>query len=149
MADLPGLLQLRLSGLGMCSPASLAPLQATVCPWQTALLGLAPGVRPCIAASTVSTDIISCRVSWLRRSDFGNKAFTMRGISAASSRRGTVSCGPQRPGFSSPCQGSGQLGRRSGCVHSWGCRQGQLLCVSPRLASSQVLHPRVSRLPIT
>lgn len=39
-------------------------------------------MRPSIAALIVSMDIISCRVPWLRRSDFGNKALTQRGISA-------------------------------------------------------------------
>lgn len=59
---------------------SLAPLQAAV-PRAKCCPGVAPGARPGIAASIVSMDIISCRVPWLRSSDFGNKALTQRGIS--------------------------------------------------------------------
>lgn len=91
MADLRRFLQPRLSGLCVHSAAWL--YSRPQCPRQTALPGSAPGARLCTAASTVSMDIINCIMSWLRRSDFGNKALTKRKISAASSTKGTVSSG--------------------------------------------------------
>ena len=51
---------------------NFTPLQGHSAPGKLLSPGLIPRARPCIAASALSMDIISWRVSWLRRVDLRN-----------------------------------------------------------------------------